>query len=350
MRRVVELRQNVEEAQRQVEELTRRSDELRRRLDAQLAELARQQAALAEAEAQHALTETFWAGGGNLLTGVTDDTLQHIVSFVPSAKDLLRLGLSCVRLGTRSVRDVDVAAAAPAQLWSIVEEEARRRLMKCTDQERGWVPRRERESWLGLMRGVELLRRAAVFGRSHEENSIRSDDGSQATCSAYGRFSPTYYAAASEAVMQVGRHYAQFTVLRNVNMSFGAGLGVIRPDWDVEGEVDAGCVPGHCFYVTDEGFHYPGARDWEGMQAAEEGDRIGLLLDLDQGSMTVYKNDERLGVMVASGLIGPYCWAAELVENGDSVRIEPAEAPASPTPEELARALAYAVAHGSSPP
>jgi hypothetical protein len=32
------------------------------------------------------------------------------------------------------------------------------------------------------------------------------------------------------------------------------------------------------------------------------GDRIGLLLDLDQGSMTVYKNDERLGVMRASGL------------------------------------------------
>jgi hypothetical protein len=332
MRRVAELRRDVEETQREAEEL-------RRRLDAQLAQLARQQAALAEAEAQHALTETFWAGGGNLLTGVTDDTLQHIVSCVPSAKDLLRLGLSCVRLGTCSVRGVDViAAAAPAQLWSIVEEEARRWLMKCTDQERGWVPRRERESWLGLMQGVELLRRAVGFGRSHASVTL-SDGGSQATRSAdesdgYN----TYFVAASEGVMRAGRHYAQFTVLSRVS---GISFGVIRPGWDVEREVDAYSVPGHCFYATDDGSRYPDDNGWEGSQVAEEGDRIGLLLDLDQGSMTVYKNDERLGVMVTSGLIGPYCWAAELHDEGDSVLIERADAPASPTPEELARALAY---------
>ena len=40
----------------------------------------------------------------------------------------------------------------------------------------------------------------------------------------------------------------------------------------------------------------------------EEGTRIGMLLGLDQGSMTVYKNDERLGVM-ATGLSGEYSWA-----------------------------------------
>ena len=33
--------------------------------------------------------------------------------------------------------------------------------------------------------------------------------------------------------------------------------------------------------------------DWEGMNYADEqGDRIGMLLDLDQGSMTVWKNNE----------------------------------------------------------
>ena len=53
--------------------------------------------------------------------------------------------------------------------------------------------------------------------------------------------------------------------------------------------------------------------DWEGMQTAKEpGDRIGMLLDLDQGSMTVWKNGVQLGVM-AEGLSGPYwCWAAEM--------------------------------------
>ena len=49
------------------------------------------------------------------------------------------------------------------------------------------------------------------------------------------------------------------------------------------------------------------------MQSArKQGDRIGMLLDLDQGSMTVWKNDEQLGVMQAEGLRGPLCWAASL--------------------------------------
>ena len=44
---------------------------------------------------------------------------------------------------------------------------------------------------------------------------------------------------------------------------------------------------GHCFYETADGSHLPGNGDWEGSQGAEPDDRIGMLLDLDQGSMTV---------------------------------------------------------------
>jgi hypothetical protein len=100
-------------------------------------------------------------------------------------------------------------------------------------------------------------------------------------------------------------------------------------------------VDGHCFYDTCDGQRFPGDSDWEGMQGAmKEGDHIGLLLDLDQGSMTVYKNDERLGVM-ATGLSGEYCWAVSLGVQGNIARIEAAPAPASPTAEELAQAAAY---------
>ena len=70
-----------------------------------------------------------------------------------------------------------------------------------------------------------------------------------------------------------------------------------------------------------------GLRDWEGMQAVrEQGDRIGMLLDLDQGSMSVWKNGELLGVMQAEGLSGPLCWAVAL---GHSARIESAAVPAA---------------------
>ena len=98
-------------------------------------------------------------------------------------------------------------------------------------------------------------------------------------------------------------------------------------------------VDGHSFYFTYSGSRYPGANVWEGKQTArEQGDRIGMLLDLDQGSMTVWKNDEKLGVTQAEGLSGPLCWAVSMYGQGESARIEPAPAPLSPTEEELTAA------------
>ena len=58
----------------------------------------------------------------------------------------------------------------------------------------------------------------------------------------------------------------------------------------------------------------------------EAGARIGLLLDLDAATMTVFKNDELLGVM-ATGLTGEYCWAVSTYNTGDSMRIESAPIP-----------------------
>ena len=40
------------------------------------------------------------------------------------------------------------------------------------------------------------------------------------------------------------------------------------------------------------------------------------MLDLDQGSMTVWKNGVKLWVICAEGLVGLLCWALEL-DNDD---------------------------------
>ena len=187
------------------------------------------------------------------------------------------------------------------------------------------MPRRGQESWLGLMWEMESLRRGAVFGRSHAEITL-SEGGALASRAVPGAWT----AAASKVVMRAGCHYAQFTVVRGIYAMFG----VIRPGWDVEGGQDADTVDGHCFYFTNSGSRMPGVHEWEGRQdARKQGDRIGMLLDLDQGTMTVYKNDERLGVM-ATGLSGEYCWAVSLWIHGSSARIDAAETPASPTVEE----------------
>ena len=135
--------------------------------------------------------------------------------------------------------------------------------------------------------------------------------------------------------MRSGRHGAQYTVLEGKGLLFG----VVRPGW---GGVNAQQVDGHCFYFTaDDGICCPGPSNWEGSQSAKQGDRIGMLLDLDQGSMTVWKNDVKLGVMAAKGLSGPYCWAVSLWDLGSGARMETAPAPASSTEEELAAAKVW---------
>jgi hypothetical protein len=267
-----------------------------------------------------------------VLDAATDDTLLAIAISLSTPADLLRLALTCRAAAQRfyftdtsyhSAVPSGTAAAAAAQqqaeTWSIIEEAARQWIAACTDQERGWVPRRGRESWLGLMWEVEVLRRrSAVFGRSHALITL-SEGGALATKGDEWR----QRNAASTAVMRAGFHYAQFTVMHGFDMFFG----VIRPGWDVEGGENAHSVDGHCFYSTHAGHHYPGRR-WEGMQGMKDGDRIGMLLDLDQGTMTVYKNDERLGVM-ATGLSSEYSWAVSLYVQGHSARIDSPELPAA---------------------
>jgi hypothetical protein len=271
----------------------------------------------------------------SLLTATPSEVALLVAAALDNARDLLCLAVACRRFALKCIAAprgapapgassgaARVVAAQQVEMWSIAEEMARRWIASCTDQERGWVPRRGRESWLGLMWEVESLRRrGVVFGRSHGSITL-SEGGAVATRSGQS----AYTCAASKAVMRAGHHYAQFTAMSGTIMFFG----VIRPGWDVEGgqHAEKAIKHGHCFYYTGDGRRCPGYRDWEGVQGArEDGDRIGMLLDLDQGSMTVYKNDERLGVM-ATGLSGEYSWVVSLFRQGAGARIEAAAIPA----------------------
>ena len=55
------------------------------------------------------------------------------------------------------------------------------------------------------------------------------------------------------------------------------------------------------------------------------GDTVGMLLNLDEGTLIVYKNNRRLGVM-KDGLSGSYCWYVT-VDGIDKVAIKEAQIP-----------------------
>ena len=57
------------------------------------------------------------------------------------------------------------------------------------------------------------------------------------------------------------------------------------------------------------------------MEILNEDGIIGMLLDLDEGTLAVYKNGRRLGVM-KNRLSGEYCWFTSLYRRDCSLSIE----------------------------
>jgi hypothetical protein len=275
------------------------------------------------------------------ITGLELEMLLHACSYL-APRDLGRLACATRCFGGRSEWASSSSADGsppPVAVHSLVEEASRRWVLE-HPLDRDAAPRWAggRSCWLRHMHAIrtplEFSRKGGGVRLSAPGCPCRlrcqcpaSLTSSQHRCEAtkYGGYG--YLTAASEAVMRRGRHCAEFTL--GMNATAHHSFGVIHPQWDVEdgleGGKDAHEVDGHCFFHTD-GTLRPGGKQWEGMQRLKRGDRIALLLDFDAGTMTVYKNDERLGVM-ATGLSGEYCWAVAMVNAGDSARIVHASVP-----------------------
>ena len=104
--------------------------------------------------------------------GITDDTLLHIVRFLPTARDLLCLLLANRRFRTKCIAAAPNGAEEAAQRQSapemllLVQEAARLWVAGCSEQERDWVPRHGVESLLGLLHEVGALLLPLVFDRA----------------------------------------------------------------------------------------------------------------------------------------------------------------------------------------
>lgn len=133
---------------------------------------------------------------------------------------------------------------------------------------------------------------------------------------------PPWRAARCQDIIPAeGSHFAQFTVKHQL---IAMHFGIIRPNWDTTSGKDPHNVCDHIFFDAIDGRRWPnsGEQSWAGQQGAKVGDRIGLLLDRSEGSLSIYKNDVRLGMIVPAGLSGEYCWAVSLYNKDDRVRIE----------------------------
>eukprot|EP01046_Picozoa_sp_COSAG06_P039237 COSAG06_NODE_4612_length_4101_cov_2.753373_1_plen_300_part_00 len=247
------------------------------------------------------------------------EVLLSICAWINSPRDLGRLACASSCFGRPIAWP---SAGVGSERLSVVDESARRRVLARGLEGAGAGGPGEARSWLRRMHEVRCVR----FVEAHEKVAL-SEDGAVATMTVGG-----IDRNAAGPVLAGGRHYAVWTLEKIKNEGTGAGegypsIGVVAEGFDVLGP-PAYDQAGNCFMSTMNGAREPGLSDWPGMPGSlKHGDRIGLLLDTTEGSLSVFLNDVSLGVMIESGLTGRYRWAVSLDVENDSVRIEPAPVP-----------------------
>ena len=78
-----------------------------------------------------------------------------------------------------------------------------------------------------------------------------------------------------------------------------------------------GCISSN--WRDSDTYTTPVIENWDRSALQGAGNEIGMLLDLDEGTLTGYKNGRKLGVK--NGLAGEYCWVVSLY-NGTQVTIK----------------------------
>lgn len=132
-------------------------------------------------------------------------------------------------------------------------------------------------------------------------------------------------------------YYAEFAV---VEMKNYIAVGVVPAG--AAGRAPQEMKGGWCnrpaahMWASWNGGHYQGnsPSPWPsaGRTCYRRGDTVGLLLDVEGGTLTAFKNGARLGVVVPNEKVpslgdGPFHWAVDLMSTGDSVRINATKPP-----------------------
>ena len=277
------------------------------------------------------------------LSCIDTSLVLHIAAFVGTSRELFNLALTCKSFGW--------IQPTSSLGWSSMEESARREVFKSsTISERSSLPRyvSGTTTWLSILHRFEHL---LIFDVISKNVFYQSGNRSIVQTNNVG----TNTAVASSYVMRSGAHYAMFRTterpyigivrpMPNLNISaIDSGefyfIGVHNSDsrffaqrcadWG-DGDIHACeycCVDGKMNWTNWNGLREVDV-EWEGREGCDDsGDTVGMLLNLDEGTLKVYKNNRCLGIL-KDGLSGPYCWyvcleddATVAIERGETSRL-----------------------------
>jgi hypothetical protein len=153
-----------------------------------------------------------------------------------------------------------------------------------------------------------------------------SEDGAVATQT----FEDTYTLTTTGIELIEGKHYWEVELLSRKSMTT-TYVGITRPNLDPAGEYFKGSCTDGWFIRASYGYLYGNGKQCDDAAGSyKQGDRVGVLLDLDNGSLRFFKNGVQHGPGYPAGSVtGPVVHAVQFYYTNQSVRLLPnAEVPA----------------------
>ena len=287
-----------------------------------------------------------------------NDIVIRFASFLCS-KDLVNLASTCRRFGSSRLHDTRS---------SLMEDTAHQIMCNAKQEEKEALPKLADQSFIELYSELEKYRAPRIFnqliGRAISD-PICYVNNNKSHLKLLGNKKKTNTAICKH-VMRAGRHYATFTKEGEGDLR----IGIIRPlkNRDKKGLVSfdpmypgyfpdlihesterwgsvtnhngssikvnycslmVGTRPGRCFWHDWNIMNtLMKCSQWNGSEGFDNGDEIGMLLDLNVGTLSIYKNGRKLGIL-KDGLAGEYCWVATMWTHGIGVRIKKGSLPST---------------------
>ena len=270
------------------------------------------------------------------------DTLSKIISFLPSF-DVLNLAVTCKRLGvsTTTTDNNDEQSLIEESTYIAIQDIA-------TEEQLAALPHHGAECTLANYHYLQLLREPLTFDQLVGAKYVNKEDKSCVRHKGKPGRGSFWRTAFSNNIMRAHKHYVTFQLYSELHDACYM-LGVMRPG---QANVNAKGTPLYkeffqnfsrrfgrgecnnnvhcCMYNSYDRNCYSSVWKsnghmlncyWEGMESGiSTGDELGMLLDLDEGTLTIYKNGTKLGLM-KTGLAGPYCWVVSMIR-GASITIK----------------------------
>jgi hypothetical protein len=179
------------------------------------------------------------------------------------------------------------------------------------DGQEDGLPDSGRLDQLGLGEGsvVFMLFRQGWRWTACGSEMALSEDGLVATA---GSNNTSHLVTGGEPMTE-GRHYWEVEITKRGDADFMFMVGAVRPGLDHDDKEYCDSNDAYFIDAADGALYGNGKYDTDEQGAFAEGDRVGVLLDLDAGWLRFYRNSERCGPGFTEGVTGPLVRAAQVV-------------------------------------